>query len=204
MRPHEYKWAQVLASKLITDRLRLSNDPYNLRRLRDHKEHIRERAVESGAAFQNEKKRRGEFPSPKYAHGIRCAELEGIELYRRHDQLRWFIDAPFDEEKVAERGLDSTIADATGFKFEEVDTTVAERRKRYGRPLRERRKAGRKPIGLIAQTTAERVRKYRRNKALKRSPPTSVPTAGTDQPMMPLGLAVPTALSTHAQGGDTT
>src|SRR5262249_31689028 len=55
-----------------------------------------------------------------------------------------------------------------------------------------RRKAGRKPIGLIAQTTAERVRKHRRRKALKfkalatheRLP------AGTVQPP-PLGQAVP-------------
>ena len=161
LRPYEYKDEQENASGAVTDRLRLSNDRSNLQRLRDHKVHIRERAVESGAAFQNKKKRRGEFPSPKYAHGIRCAELEGIGLYRRHDQLRWLIDAPFDEEKVSEGGLDSAIATAVGLNFEEVDNTVARRRKR---PPRERRKPGRKPIGPVAQTTAERVRKHRATK----------------------------------------
>src|SRR5262249_9248179 len=203
LRPYEYKKELVLASRVVTDQLRLSDDPHSHQWLRDLKGHIRERAVEWGAPYQNENTRRVEFRSPKYAHGIRCAELEGIALYRRHDQLRWFIDAPLDEEKVDERELDSAIADAAGFKFEAVDNTVAERRKRYGRPLRERRKAGRKPIGLIAQTTAERGRKHRQRKALKFKAPATherLP-AGTVQPS-PLELAVPVDLSTRVRNGD--
>jgi hypothetical protein len=145
---------------------------------------------------------KAEPTAAQLARGVRWAELESIELYCRHDQLRWFLDARFLADNDVPF-IDGAIADSAGYGFQEVDNTVAVRRKRYGRPLRERRKPGRKPIGLIAQTTAERVRKHRRNKVLKRSPPTSVATAGTDQPL-PLGLTVPTALSTHAQGGDTT
>jgi hypothetical protein len=58
-------------------------------------------------------------------------------------------------------GRDSQIAALAGFKFQELDNTIARRRRKYGRPLRERRKAGRKPLGDRKMTTAERVRKHR-------------------------------------------
>jgi hypothetical protein len=146
---------------------------------------------------------KAEPSAAQFARGVRRAELESIEQYCRHDQLRWFVDARFKADHD-DPFIDGAIADSAGYGFQEVNNTVERRRRKYGRPLRERRKPGRKPIGLIAQTTAERARKHRRNKALlKRSPPTSVATAGTEQPM-PLGPTVPTALSTLPQGGDTT
>ena len=169
-------------SQVIADQLRLSNDLFNLQRLRDFRVHILE-----------ERHRRS---------GYYWAELAGIALYRRHDQLRWFVDARFKADHD-DPFIDGAIADSAGYGFQEVNNTVEHHREKYDRPLRERKKPGRKPIGLIAQTTAERVRKHRRNKSLKRSPPTSVATAGTEQPM-PLGPTVPTAISTHVQGGNTT
>jgi len=202
------------------DRLRLSNDPCAKQRLRDLKVHILERRRHSGSLFQD----KAEPPAAQFARGVRWAELESIELYRRHDQLRWFIDAKVDDHKldfsaqafekrsiggetgiiggaVVGEGIDSTIANQAGFEFEEVDNTV-ERRRRH--PPRERRKVGRKPIGLIAQTSAERARKYRRNKALSKTLVTHerLP-AGTLQPL-PLGLTVPVDLFTPAQGDDNT
>src|SRR5262249_15623245 len=213
LRPYKYKEEQENASRAVTDRLRLSDDPYSDQRLRDLKVHILERRRHSGSWFQD----KAEPTAAQFARGVRWAELESIELYRRHDQLRWFIDAKFDDEAVSlaalarnkehlaedaragnapsgfvGRGLDSEIADSAGYGFEEVNNTVERRRRKYGRPLRERRKVGRKPIGPIAQTSAGRARKYRRRKALKfkalatheRLP------AGTVQPP-PLGQAVP-------------
>jgi hypothetical protein len=127
--------------------------------------------------------------------------LASIEKYRRHDQLRWAVDARFEADNPF---IDSAIADSAGYGFQEVDNTVERRRRKYGRPLRERKKPGRKPIGLIAQTPAERVRKHRRNKALSKTLATHerVP-AGADQPL-PLGLTVPVDLFTPAQGDDNT
>src|SRR5262249_37557735 len=43
LRPYEHKWALVLASRVVTDRLRLSNDRFNLQRHRDLRVHILER-----------------------------------------------------------------------------------------------------------------------------------------------------------------
>src|SRR5262249_8179239 len=126
LRPYKYKEEQENASRAVTDRLRLSDDPQSYQRLRDHKAHLLERRRHSGSCFQD----KAEPTAAQFARGVRWAELESIELYRRHDQLRWFIDAKFDEEKVAERGLDSAIATAVGLMFEEVDNTVARRRKR--------------------------------------------------------------------------
>src|SRR5262249_30420944 len=189
LRPHEYKWAQVLASRLITDRLRLSGDRYNCQRLRDLRAHIHERACFSGAAFQNEKKWPKKFPNTKFARGIRWAEIEGIELYRRHDQLRWFVDARFEADNDVPF-IDGAIADSAGYGFQEVNNTVARRRRKYGRPLRERRKAGRKPLGERAMTTAERVAKHRARKKLPALATHERVPAGADQPL-PLGLAVP-------------
>jgi hypothetical protein len=184
LRPYEYKWAQALASRLITDQLRLSNDRYNYRHLRDHKAHILERRRHSGSLFQD----KAEPSAAQFARGVRWAELESIELYRRHDQLRWFIDAKVDDENLDSDAVatDSNIADQAGFKFEEVDSTMERRRKR---PLRERRKAGRKPLGERAMTTAERVAKHRDRKLLALATHERLP-AGTVQPP-PLGQAVP-------------
>src|SRR5262249_10590058 len=116
------------------------------------------------------------------------------------NRLRWFLDARFEADNDVPF-IDSAIANSAGYGFQEVNNTV-ERRRRH--PPRERRKPGRKPIGLIAQTTAERVRKHRRNKALSKTLATHerVP-AGADQPL-PLGLTVPVDLFTPAQGDDNT
>jgi hypothetical protein len=199
--PFEFKRAQALASLLVANGLRLSNDPCAKQRLRDVRAHRLERRRHSGSYFR--------------------ADLDGIEKYRRHDQLRWFLEFKVNDKKldfsartfehrsvdgetgiiipknsdaVVGVGIDSNIANQAGLKFEEVDSTVERRRRKYGRPLRERKKPGRKPIGLVAMTTAERMRKYRRNKVLKRPLPTGVTTAGTEQPL-PLGPTVPVDLS---------
>jgi hypothetical protein len=186
--PFVVKWYQAVASRVVTDQLSLSNDPHSYQRLRDLKAHIHERRVESGAAFQDVEKQQGQFPCSKYARGTRWAELNEIELYRRYDQLRWCIDAMVDDEKLdfssralehhsiggetgiiagTGRGQDSAIAAATGFKFEEVTNTVERRRRR---PLRERQKPGRKPIGDKAMTGAERVQRHREKLKLLESP----------------------------------
>lgn len=168
-RPHELKWLLVWRG--------ISNDRYHSERLRDLRKHIHERRRESGAAFQEL-----EWGSPPHdarqARGILWAELEGIELYRRSDQLRWFIDGPVDDGNLDPRqakqgdpadaillGRDSQIAAFAGFEFQEVDNTIEERRARYGRPLRLRKKPGRKPNGECAMSGAERVRNHRKKPA---------------------------------------
>jgi hypothetical protein len=196
-RPYELRWLQAIASRVITDRLGVSNDRYHSERLRDLKAHIRERRRESGAAaFQDDVKKhpagflapywerpRPALAAPKYARAVRWAELESIELYRRSDQLRWFVDMPVDDGcdnyadttpacelndarplkgKIIPHGIDSQTAAFAGFEFQEVDNTIAERRARYGRPLRPRKKPGRKPNGECAMTGAERVANHRK------------------------------------------
>jgi hypothetical protein len=184
LRPYEAKWRQAIASAVVTDRLGLSNDRHASQRLRDLKIHILERRRESGAAFGD---RPWDPKSAECARGIRYEEHEGIELYRRSDQLRWYMTPPVDDEAAAfdsqaakyddamqlkpgpdsglggwaGRGKDSSAASLHGFEFQEVDNTIARRRARYGRPLRLRRKPGRKPLGERAMTTAERVAKHR-------------------------------------------
>jgi len=141
--PFVLKRHQALASAVITDQLAPSNDPCTLDRLRDLKAHILERRAESGSLFQDTPW--GAPPhSFEQARGIRWAELDGIELYRRSDQLRWFQDALAnditDNQRVAKRadphtaiadniphGLDSEIAAMTGFEFEECDAAMVER-----------------------------------------------------------------------------
>jgi hypothetical protein len=102
-------------------------------------------------AHIREQGREGDFAS-----GIRRAEIAGVERHRQYDQLRWFLDGPNKSER------DSEVAELNGFDFETV--------KRPPR-LRERRKAGRKPIGKKAMTNAERMRRYRsRLEILKGTP----------------------------------
>jgi len=203
----------------------LSDDPHNYQRLRDLRAHIYERRRHSGSLFQDK-----ERPTPaQFARGVRWAELEGIEIYRRHHQLRWCIDAKIADQKLKPVGRDSAIAHAAGFEFQEVSNTIERRRQVQVRrrdvadaavnativamvvltvkvpasargeailailrmrervlklmrdttaarcqrpevsqgmqpPLRERRKAGRKPVGDRAMTGAERVRKHRATK----------------------------------------
>ena len=64
--------------------------------------------------------------------------------------------------------------------------------------LRERRKPGRKPIGLIAMSNAERVARHRRRRALEQLLKTLAPNernkAGAEQPPVP-GLPVPAQIS---------
>jgi len=272
--PFTLRTYQAIVSAVITDALALSNDPCSLQRLRDLRVHILECRRESGSLFQDtpwgtppHSFTFGQYPPRKHtakqARGIRWAEIDGIDLYRRSDLLRWFIDAPTndvtDNQRVAKRadpytaaanlphGVDSALAWEGGLEFHEVDEalkrayiralvgaipsrkalsprayalaykdreervralaetmTWTDVRKAFEAAAKTHRKPGRKPIGLIAQTTAERVRKHRRNKALlKRSLPTSVATAGTEQPM-PLGPTVPVDLFTPAQGDDNT
>jgi len=208
LRPYEYKWAQALASRLITDQLRLSNDRCNYRHLRDHKAHILERRRHSGSLFQD----KAEPSAAQFARGVRWAELESIELYRRHDQLRWFIRASVDDKTldfsaedfdkrsiggetgITGAGMDSSIANQAGFAFEDVDNAVENLR---GHPPRERCKAGRKPLGEHAMTTAERVAKHRaRKKLLAPATHGRFPAGAGQSP--PLGLAVPA--STFDQG----
>ena len=87
LRPYEIKEAQALASALIA--------PLVTDSLRDLRQHIYERRRESGAAFQD-----GHRTPAEFARGVRWAETETIERYRRHDQLRWFIDRPVDDNAL--------------------------------------------------------------------------------------------------------
>jgi len=184
--PYKLREELIDQSKAITDKLKLSNDPFNLQRIRDLKAHILERRRHSGSLFQD----RDRPTAVQFARGVRWAELESIEIYRRHNQLRWVVDARFTVENDIPF-VDSAIAAGAGYDFQEVDTTVERRRKKYDRPLRERKKAGRKPIGPIAQTNAARMRKYRRNKILKRLLPTGVSRPGADQRGLPPSLPAP-------------
>ena len=74
-----------------------------------------ERWRHSASAFQYK-----ERPTPaQFARGIRWTELEDIEIFRRHDQLRWFIDAKVDDHKLnfssrAQRGPPAFLAGARG------------------------------------------------------------------------------------------
>jgi hypothetical protein len=187
LRPYELKWRQAIASRVVIDRQRVSDDRFHSERLRDLRKHIHERRRESGAALFNDKTKKfcGQFPPPEYARAIRWAEIESIELYRKHDKLRWYVDAPVDDEQLdysgraCERGVsevtpsgrpigvgrDSNIAREAGFEFQEVNNTIARRRLKYGKPLRPRRKPGRKPLGTRAMTGAERVAKHRAKKS---------------------------------------
>jgi hypothetical protein len=237
-------------SAVITEALALSNDRSSLQRIRDLKAHLLEYRRESGSLFQDTPW--GAPPhSAKQARGIRWAELEGIELYRRHDQLRWFIDAPTndvtDDQRVAKRadphtaaaghphGVDSALAWEGGFEFHEVDEalkrahiralvgpipsrkglsprayalaykvreervlalaktmTWTDVRKAFEAAAKTHRKPGRKPIGLVALTVAERVRKHRRNKVLPKAPAThGRRRPGADQRGLPLPLPAP-------------
>jgi hypothetical protein len=209
LRPYEAKRALLVESRAITDRLRLSDDPYSCQRLRDLKAKFFRLYTLSisewtflapvGLIQSDVRERNAERSGPYWD------EMAAIDLYRRHDQLRWCLDAGDDEEcPDSGPGRDTFTADKNGLQFQEVDNTIAKRREKYDRPLRERKKAGRKPIGLVAQTSAERMRKYRRNKALSKTLATHerLP-AGTLQPL-PLGLTVPVDLFTPAQGGDNT
>jgi hypothetical protein len=140
----------------VTAGLRITDN----QRLRDFAAHLRERGRESGAAFQD-----GHSSVAEHARGIQWAITEEVKRYRRHDQLRWFIDGrPLADESNIPRGRDSQIAAFAGFDFEEVGNTVENRRAKYGRPLRERQKPGRKPLGDRAMTSAERVRNHRDRK----------------------------------------
>jgi hypothetical protein len=172
--PYILKRAQALASVLTAPKVT------EMTQLRDHRNHIHEQRRESGAEFQD-----GHSTVAEHARGIQWSILQEIELYRKHDQLRWCLDAKVDDSKLnfsarvleddveSERikivgaGWDTSIADAAGFKFEEVDNTISARRSKYRRPLRERKKPGR-PKGERAMTTAERQANYRaRKKAAK-------------------------------------
>ena len=61
-----------------------------------------ERWRHSTSALQNKERR----TPAQFARGIRWAELEDIEIFRRHDQLRWFIDAKVDLRAQEDRGED--------------------------------------------------------------------------------------------------
>jgi len=188
MPPYLQRFYYEISSLALTNKLRLSDNPFAIQRLRDLKAHIHE----------GYRRRSGYF----------WAEMDAIELYRRHDQLRWFMDAKVDDmalnfsgkdhkaydgtiQSVGHNGTgvgrDSSIADAAGYAFEEVDNTIALRRIKYGRPLRERQKSGRKPIGDRAMTTAERVAGHR-TKALPA--PLERPQPGIVVPSQPQGPIV--------------
>lgn len=160
-----------------TNDLRLSDSPNASQRIRDLMAHLAEQA------------RKEKHPY--------LQEMASVE-FQLTDQLRWLLDSGRDDDKtnIEPRGpCDTYVAASNGMGLENITRTIEERRAKYGKVPRERQKAGRKPIGPVAMSAAERMRKHRRNKALKRSPPTSVPTAGVDQPM-PLGSTMPAELST--------
>jgi hypothetical protein len=157
LRPYELKEKQALASAVETATLRLTDNQW----LRDLRKHLQERSRESGAAFQDALRKH--LTAAEYARGVRWAEIDGIEQYRRHEQLRWFIDgrARADESNVPYE-VDTQIA---GFSIEEVANDVAEdRRAKYMRPMRQRQSPGPKPKGERAMTGAERVRNHRDRK----------------------------------------
>src|SRR5262249_2413233 len=167
-----------------TNALRLSNDPFAEQRLRDLINHIAEQTAEQSSPYKQ--------------------EIASVE-FDRTDKLSWALDPGRDnsESNELQGTCDTYVAAANGMGLENITRTIAERRAKHGKEPRERKKAGRKPIGPVAQTSAERMRKHRRNKALKRPQPTGVTTVGTDQPMPRLSSA-PTDPFPQAQGGDTT
>jgi hypothetical protein len=133
LRPYKLKRAQALASAILAPVIT------DTQRIRDLRVHIHEQRRESGAAFQD-----GHSSPAEFARGVRWAELEAIDQWRRHDQRRRFIDVldgPADYEN------------APGFKII--------RPIKYGRPHKQ---PGRKPKGECAMTTAERVRNHRARK----------------------------------------
>jgi hypothetical protein len=136
-RSHEIKQAQALASVLLAPRITEAS------RLRDQRRHILERRRESGAAFQD-----GHSSSAERARGVLWAELETIDRYRRHHQIRWLIDIP-------DKTPDDQGAALAGYEIQEIGTRA--RPPKYGRP-------GRKPNGDHPMTTAERVRNHRARK----------------------------------------
>jgi hypothetical protein len=166
-RPYEIKQAQALASGVITATIRITET----QSLRDLAAHLRERGLVSGAAFQD-----GHSSVAEHARGIQWAITDEIEQYRRHDQLRWFLDGFVDDGALSAKekaddlesniphGTDSQIAAFAGFEFQELDITIEERRAKYCRPLRPRQKPGCNPQGECAMTGAERVRNHRARK----------------------------------------
>jgi hypothetical protein len=193
--PYIFKRAQALASVLTAPRLT------EMTRLRDHRNHIHEQRLRSGAQFQD-----GHSTVAEHARGIQWSILQEIELHRRHDQLRWCIDAKVEDSKlnfsarvlendvesnrnrlkIVGAGWDTSIADAAGFKFEEVDNTINARRSKYKHPLRERKKPGPKPKYGRTMPGAERQANSRaRKKAanLREALPVEVR-------MMALGLSI--------------
>jgi hypothetical protein len=91
-------------------------------------------------------------------------------------------------------GYDSNIADRAGFKFEEVQNTIEKRRRERGLVVRERKKPGRKPLGPVAMSGAERKRKHDRIKRLQALVTPERRQAGVDQPL-PLRRSAPVNLS---------
>jgi hypothetical protein len=171
--PYKVRWLYELASRYVTDSLKLSNDKCARQRIKDFIIHIKERQRHSGALFQD--RDRQDLTPSQFARGIYYAEMAGIELYRKHDQLGWFLDglaegaSPYFSEprdlmqKYQEiRGTEAALAFEMGYDWENPWEEVERRLRRMGKwPPRERRKPGRKLIGDRAMTTAERVRRHR-------------------------------------------
>jgi len=117
----------------IVNALRLSNDPHSYQRLRDLRRHIFEQT-----ALQ-----------PRHAQAMDCPEFD------QTDKLRWALG--FSNDAVADLPTgpyDTYVAAANGMKIENITGTIEKRRAKYGKLPRERQKAGRKPIGPVAQTSA--------------------------------------------------
>jgi hypothetical protein len=76
--PFVLKRAQALASLVVTDQLRLSNDPYSYQRLRDFKIHIYERKRHSGALFQDkENPTKHQLPAVSSTPNLRASNSIG-------------------------------------------------------------------------------------------------------------------------------
>jgi len=225
--PYVLRFYHEIASLALTDEPRVSDDPCSLQRLRDLKAHILERRRHSGSLFQDtawidgQIRHQREPLRSKLARGIRYAELEGIELYRRHDRIRWAFDAAANDESASDGGY-RRLETHTDYKVLDTESTLVERilEKRANRGdaeakemlaqmranpnrmpllrslLRERQKVGRKPIGDRAMTTAERVAKHRKAKAL---PPQERTEPGAVVPSLSLGPAVPGALIAYQE-----
>jgi hypothetical protein len=181
LRPFELKEAQALASIIVAPQV--SDDPYHSQRLRDLRARIIEQGRDSGAAFQNETNIRGKdgLLSHEFARGVRWVELECIEQYRKHNQLRWFIASQTEDHEAdpkmmpdwlqtptyrqqpharhirqVRHGRDNVIAADEGYQFETV---------KFDRnALRERRKPGPKPRDGYAKSGAQRTAEWRARK----------------------------------------
>jgi hypothetical protein len=193
LRPYEAKQAQAIASLVLAPRL---TETQHIRDLRDgiYDREIRARKLENARNVRHPHPRfAAGLLSIRFACGIRQLEIEGINAMRANKTHGCYRPATEHEEGFVDTvSFDDCAVSkevASGFGYQDVTAEVESLRKR----LREQRKAGRKPLGAIAMSSAERVRKHRDAKKRKAPATPGRLPAGAVQPL-PLGLTAPVIL----------